>query len=42
MIVTKAKETMIDEVMIMEFYSDKTASQNAYRLLAKEFNLKGQ
>ena len=37
-----AKETMVDEVMIMEFYSDKTASQKAYRLLAKEFNLKGQ
>ncbi|MCY7821189.1 LLM class flavin-dependent oxidoreductase [Bacillus inaquosorum] len=34
-----AKETMVDEVMIMEFYSDKTASQKAYRLLAKEFNL---
>jgi luciferase family oxidoreductase group 1 len=36
-----AKETMVDEVMMMEFYSDKTASQKAYRLLAKEFNLKG-
>ena len=36
-----AKETMVDEVMIMEFYSDKAASQKAYRLLAKEFNLKG-
>ena len=35
------KETMVDEVMIMEFYSDKAASQKAYRLLAKEFNLKG-
>lgn len=35
-----AKETMVDEVMIMEFYSDKTASQKAYRLLAKEFDLK--
>jgi luciferase family oxidoreductase group 1 len=37
-----AKETMVDEVMMMEFYSDKTASQKAYRLLAKEFDLKGQ
>jgi luciferase family oxidoreductase group 1 len=36
-----AKETMVDEVMMMEFYTDKTASQKAYRLLAKEFNLKG-
>ena len=36
-----AKETMVDEVMIMEFYSDKKASQKAYRLLAEEFNLKG-
>ena len=36
-----AKETMVDEVMIMEFYSDKEASQKAYRLFAKEFNLKG-
>jgi luciferase family oxidoreductase group 1 len=35
------KETMVDEVMIMEYYSDKAASQKAYRLLAKEFNLKG-
>ena len=32
---------MVDEVMIMEYYSDKTASQKAYRLLAKEFDLKG-
>ena len=36
-----AKEAMVDEVMIMEFYADKEASQKAYRLLAKEFNLKG-
>ena len=36
-----AKEAMVDEVMIMEFYSDKKASHNAYRLLTKEFNLKG-
>ena len=36
-----AKETMVDEVMMMEFYSDKEASQKAYRLLAKEFDLKG-
>ena len=36
-----SKETMVDEVMIMEFYSDKAASQKAYRLLAEEFNLKG-
>ncbi|MDR7080261.1 luciferase family oxidoreductase group 1 [Neobacillus niacini] len=35
------KEAMVDEVMIMEFYSDKKASHNAYRMLAKEFNLKG-
>ena len=37
-----AKETLVDEVMMMEFYSDKTASQKAYRLLAEEFNLKRQ
>lgn len=37
-----AKEAMVDEVMIMEYYADKTASQKAYRLLAKEFNLKGE
>ena len=37
-----AKETMVDEVMMMEFYSDSTASQKAYRLLAEEFDLKGQ
>jgi len=37
-----AKEAMVDEVMIMEFYADKTASQKAYRLLAKEFDLKEQ
>jgi luciferase family oxidoreductase group 1 len=37
-----AKETMVDEVMMMEFYSDKISSQKAYRLLAKEFDLKGQ
>ena len=36
-----AKETMVDEVMIMEYYADKEASQKAYRMLAKEFNLKG-
>ena len=36
-----ARATMVDEVMIMEFYSDRTASEKAYRLLAKEFNLKG-
>lgn len=34
-----ADEAIIDEVMIMEFYSDKEASLTAYRLLAKEFNL---
>jgi hypothetical protein len=32
---------MVDEVMIMEYYADKAASQKAYRLLAKEFNLQG-
>ena len=37
-----AKETMVDEVMMMEFYSEKTASQKAYRLLAEEFDLKAQ
>ena len=36
-----AKETMVDEIMIMEYYADKEASQNGYRLLAEEFNLKG-
>jgi luciferase family oxidoreductase group 1 len=36
-----AKETMVDEIMIMEYYADKEASQKGYRLLAEEFNLKG-
>lgn len=36
-----AKETMVDEIMIMEYYADKKASQKGYRLLAEEFNLKG-
>ena len=34
-----AQEAMVDEVMIMDFYSDKKASHKAYRLLAEEFNL---
>lgn len=35
-----AKETMVDEVMIMEFYPDQETSHKGYRLLAEEFNLK--
>ena len=30
-----AKETMVDEIMIMEYYADKEASQKGYRLLRK-------
>ena len=33
---------MVDEVMIMEYYADKEASQKGYRLLAEEFDLKGK
>jgi len=36
-----AKEAIVDEIMIVESYSDKEASHHAYRLLAEEFNLKG-
>ncbi|WP_433581118.1 LLM class flavin-dependent oxidoreductase [Paenibacillus amylolyticus] len=35
------EEAQVDEVMIMEAYSNTAASHQAYRLLAKEFNLKG-
>src|SRR5699024_9044341 len=36
-----AKETMVDEIMIMEYYADKEASHKGYRLLAEVFHLKG-
>ncbi|ANY66224.1 luciferase [Paenibacillus sp. BIHB 4019] len=32
-----AEQAMIDEVMLLDFYTEKDASHNAYRLLAKAF-----
>lgn len=34
-----AAEAMVDEIMIMEAYADKVASEKAKKLLAEEFNL---
>lgn len=35
-----AEESMVNEIMMMEFYPDKESSHKAYRLLAEKFKLK--